>query len=863
MEPGSTISHFRLLRKLGAGGMGEVYLAEDDTLKRTAALKLMANQIAGDSGWRKRFLEEARNASALNHASIATIYEAGLEGDTAYIAMEYVEGVTLRNRLRKPLPMNDAIHIARQMAEALAAAHRSGIVHHDIKPANIMLRADGVAKVLDFGLARKQSPHAVAAGSEDAEPTLAGATATATGGFSGTPGYAAPEQLQLAQTDARTDLFALGAVIYEMLAGKPPFQGKNVYELCNAVLSETPTPVETIRKDTPPMIARVVGRCLEKDRARRYQCAADVALDLISSPQRSLEAPAGRARPSWYALAGVAIGAFALGASLLFFHQPGRGYWKLPASPPKQLLRRAGYVTDAALSPDGKQFVYVSRPNADPKGWDLYLQSLSGGDPHPLTNDGVAKTEPHFSPDGNRVLFNRGSSLYALDLPAGLPRVLMDDATMGEWSPDGSQLAFIRSSTHQVMVAGADGQNPRAVEVAAGVRPRRVSWSPDGKTLAFVDTSDDTLYTVHPSGGRARQVSALTNVQSAIFTPDGQFFLMIKGLGLSASLYQAPVSGGEAMPFAVGTSLPSMISLSRDGQRFLATLFRLQLHIMSTEPGPEMAENKFRQVVSGDSPAMSVALSPDEKQIAYEVLRGATTDIWIADASGSNARQLTTDVFRASSPAWSPDGKAIAFFGTRHGPASPSDVQLWTVRLDEGVSRSLPAMDGETGFISYGADGKHLIFQRKKDNNRNIWWVPLDGGAPAALTTDGVSKMPRAAPVDASVAFVRESEPKRYEICILDPATGRSRVVVASDVLAKLGFEGGTFRYSRDGKELFFNSRDGLFEVGVNGGVPRKFSFAFPVSGTDFEVFADRRTIIFQTMWNTRTAEPWLYDDLR
>ncbi len=855
-----TIGHYRLLRKLGAGGMGEVYLAEDSTLKRPAAVKLLPAEVAGDSAWRKRFLQEARTASALNHASIATIYEAGAEGDLAYMAMEYVEGVTPRERLKRPLPVQEAVGIARQVAQALAVAHRAGIVHHDIKPANIMLPTGGGVKVLDFGLARRQ----LTPGSATEGQTQTQVTATAAGagsGFSGTPGYAAPEQLQPGATDARADLFALGAVLYEMLAGRPPFPGRNVFEVCHAVLAGTPPPVGSLRRDTPPALSRLVARCLEKDRAARHQCAADLALDLEVALQQgpdlvSRGADRGRRR-LWMAAAALLLG-IALGASLLLWRRPQRTYWKLPTAPPKHVLRHSGDVLGAGLAPDGSQFAYIL------KG-ELYLQAIGGGEPRKLTDD--ATFIPRFSPDGNRIIFVRGWSkpaLYVLDLPAGIPRLLVEEAESGLWSPDGSKLAFIRPRPGELelFVADAQGRQPRSLGPVKRHNPRYpgFSWAPDGKSLAVAH--DKKIYVVSVDGGSRRELAGsgglaqagVEDVKDVVFTPDGEFIIAQFWRADGWSLWQLPARGGVPVPFLVGP-YHSDLTISRDGRKVLVGLEIRESHIMVAEVAAERAQGKgIRQITFGGTMQSDVALSPDERRIAYLERGGGQLDIWIADTDGTDARQLTVGADRPRGPTWSPDGKTIAFSSERKG-------ELWTVRLAEGRPQPFPTVEGEKGWTSYTSDGKHIVFQVTKKHARDIWLAPVEAGQARALTNDGASMAPRASPVGTAVAYLRKTAPDSYEVRILDYASRQDRLVATPEALSKFGrFPVHSPRWSRDSRHLFLAAELGVLRVRAEGGSPEKFSFPLGYR-EDFEVFSDQRRIMFAK--ETFSIQPRLYDDLQ
>jgi Tol biopolymer transport system component/tRNA A-37 threonylcarbamoyl transferase component Bud32 len=488
---GETIAHYEILSKIGEGGMGVVYKARDTHLDRIVAIKTLAEAKASDPDRKRRFVQEAKSASALNHPNIVTIYEIANDDGIDYIAMEYIGGSTLDRLIgRRGMLLSQALRFAIQIADALARAHAAGIVHRDLKPSNIMVTPDGLVKLLDFGLAKLIEPE----DSSERSPTVTmdaaiAAPKTLQGMVAGTAAYMSPEQTEGKVVDTRSDIFSFGCVLYEMISGRRAFQGSSQLSTMHSILTEEPVPPSRVAESVPGELERVVLHCLRKDRARRFQHMEDVKTLLEglleeSESGRLAIAPSslGRTRPrSWKAGAAVAITvglAAAAGTWLMTRNKPGPSAIAVL----EQVTRDVGYSTDPALSPDGKLLAFAS-DRAGQGSLDIWLKQIGGGDPIRLTTDPATDRSPSFSPDGTRIVFSssrQGGGIYVVPALGGVEMRVSGPGETPRISPDGRSIAF----THldKVYTIPAGGGEPRRV---AGdlIWERNAIWTPDGEHL--------------------------------------------------------------------------------------------------------------------------------------------------------------------------------------------------------------------------------------------------------------------------------------------------------------------------------------------------------------------------------------------
>jgi Tol biopolymer transport system component/tRNA A-37 threonylcarbamoyl transferase component Bud32 len=763
--PPQRISHYTLLEKLGAGGMGEVYKAHDSVLDRVVALKILPQRMLDSPDRVRRFLQEAKAASALNHPNIVTIYEVGevSAGSSAvqFIAMEFIDGETLRARLRRERDARRLLPLCAQVADGLAKAHAAGIVHRDLKPENIMVTHDGFAKVVDFGLA-KLVENPLGAPSDATRPL-----ATEAGTLMGTTGYMSPEQVRGETVDARSDIFSMGAILYEVLTGRHPFAGGSVLDTLHHIVYSEPPPVRELSSSISPELQRILRRCLAKDPEERYQSIKDLAIDLREAARPDAAEPAAPPAPAvrgrWLVL-GLLLAAVLAGVVW-------GGYRALqrPAPAPRQnrivRLTNNGRSINAAISPDGKYVAHVV--------WDLGRQSLWVRQVATTSNIQVVPPKQMryagltFSPDGNYIYYVAQNEnvptgiVYRIPVLGGDPRKLVVDADSPVTvSPDGRRIAFMRFMPNAgecgVFVSGADGTGERKLaSLKGGDQYGRVAWSPDGKRIA-----------TSRSLGKGRSVRIVTlDVETGAETPihrelwyrvaglawlgDGSG-LLVAGTDKSSrpsQIYELSYHGGKARRISNDANEYAGVGVTADSR----TLVTVQADAVSNLwIVPVDDPSRRRPITSGGGKYRDVSWTRDG-HLLVSSREGGNWDIWSIDVDGRNAKQLTADAASNSVATASPDGRSIVFVSDRAGNA-----QLWKMDRDGGNQRPL-TFGIEEQFPSFTPDGAWVVYSSASKGKFTLWKVPAAGGTPVQVSAR-FSFGPEVSPDGRFIAFTDISD---------------------------------------------------------------------------------------------------------
>ena len=719
---GRILGHYRVVERIGGGGMGVVYRAEDLRLARTVALKFLPPELTRDPEAKVRFLQEARAASALDHPNICTIHEVGETDDgRLYLVMPCYDGETLRQRIeRGPLSIDEATDIAQQIARGLSKAHRSGIAHRDIKPANLMVTNDGVVKILDFGLAK-----------------LAGAAAiTRTGSSVGTPAYMSPEQARGEDVDHRTDLWSLGVVLYEMLAGRRPFRGEHEQAVLYSIFNEAPKPLSEARPDAPPELVKIVDGLLAKDPEERYPTVDGPLGDLRALRGEPMTAtvrtdtvgtaPPARRRSGTWAAPAVAGLALAGVVGFLLVRAGGPAGRAAPVQANfARLTDQEGSETFPSLSPDGGELVYVKATS--PGNLDLYHQRVGGSNPRNLTEDSAgADTQPAFSPDGQQIAFHSdrdGGGLFLMGATGESVRRLTDMGFNPAWSPDGREIVFATEGVSGPLERRLDNSQLWTVSVATGekrlvfkgdaVQP---SWSPHGHRIAFwglpEGSTERVVWTVPAGGGEPVRVTSGGHLDwNPVWSPEGRHLYFVSDRSGTMNLWRVPVdeeSGrvlGEPEPVTSSPLSLGLVSLSRDGRKIVygTNESKSNLERIALDPSRGEVVGSPAPVTQGSRAVRSASTSPDGQWIAFDT-SFPQEDLFVVRPDGTGQRQLTNDAARDRVPRWSPDGSRILFYSDRGG-----GYGAWTIRPDGSGLQPLPHGSAAPFYSPlWSPDGKRL-----------------------------------------------------------------------------------------------------------------------------------------------------------
>ena len=743
LSTGTRLGPYEITTPLGAGGMGEVYRARDTRLDRIVAIKILPAETAARPDVRQRFEREARAVSSLNHPHICTLHDIGQQDGIDYLVMEYLEGETLAERLKKgPLPLKQALRIATEVAGALERAHRSGITHRDLKPGNIMLTKDG-AKVLDFGLAKMT---AVAQTTEAGATLTIPAFVTAQHTVMGTPYYMAPEQVQGQEADSRADIFAFGCVLYEMLSGRRPFDGKSSAGVMAAVLEKDPEPLaSSVAGPATTRLDWLIRRCLEKDADARFQNIHDVRLELDNDAAlpESASTSERRNRREWMAWLVTGLCLVALGGAI----------WKLRRPGPRPGLQLARLTWDAgvsawpAISPDGKLLAYASdRDGQD--NLDLYVQQIPGGRPVRITQTSEDETEPSFSPDGASIAFTKaGDSIYVVPALGGEPRLLARGGHTPRFSPDGNWVAYwsglitsgnpTAEGSGRIYVISTSGGTPRPIHPEFPMA-RWPVWSPDGRSLIFQGVApgpgshawERLDYWVTPLEGGAVKSSGLAarlrkaKLPGLLFnltcwTSEGLFFNPPLGEdvswgGMQKNIYRATLdkngTAGDVVQVTAGTAQDVDAAIARNGRMVFASGGqRLNVWGVPIDGNSGKVRGKPYRITEGVAPTIHPDLSPDGKKLLFDSQRNGYSEVWMRDLATGKEVVVAT----------SPGGAGGGFFLPSSGR-----IRYWTLK----GNYVLDLVSGESRKIEMGAgafDRTEQIALVRHDTP-NAAWDALD-----------------------------------------------------------------------------------------------------------------------------------------
>ncbi len=751
---GQTISHYKITEKLGEGGMGVVYKAQDTKLDRPVALKFLAPHLLRDEEGRKRFEREAKAAAKLDHPNICTVYEIDEVDGRTFIVMAFLEGRPLSEQIQEgPLKLPEALSIAIQMAEGLEAAHAKGITHRDIKPDNVMLMSGsrGLVKLMDFGLAQ-----------------LAGSSKfTREGTTLGTVNYMSPEQAEGAPTGQATDIWSLGVVLYEMVAGQRPFRGDFDRAIVYSIMNEPAELLTAVRTGVPKELERVVNKYLAKKPEQRYHHIDELLGDLQAvrqelepQPSRVATKPAAAKRTSPALIgAGVVVLLAVLGLGWWF----GRSSEPSVEGPPLTSVpftSLAGMESQPAFSPNGEDVAFVWN-GAQQDNYNIYVKRLGSESPLRLTTHPDADFSPTWSPDGREIAFARRSANHkeVIVVPAlgGPERKLADfegfpfrPRVRGvlAWSPDGKFLAVLdRVSLREpwgIFLLSIDTREKQRLTSPPRGIDRYPAFSSNGRYLAFARFSSAWVADIHvlpldddgaPSGEERRLTNDQPDIQGLDWTADSRSVVFSSNRLGGQRLWRMPVSGDEPELLGVTGEDASFPSVSRQGSRLAYVRTALDNNIWRIV-GPlarEREPDRRERLIASTREDYSPHYSADGKRIVFDSNRSGTEEVWVCDSDGTNPVQLTSfGGPPVGVPKWSPDGEWISFDSRKEG-----DANIYVIRASGGPARRLTLHPGYDGRSSWSRDGRWLYFCSRRSGDPQIWKIPAEGGEAVPVTRNG------------------------------------------------------------------------------------------------------------------------------
>ncbi len=879
LDIGRSFSHYRIVSKIGEGGMGEVYLAEDTELGRQVALKVLLSEVAGDEDRVRRFVQEAKAASALNHPNILTVYEIGTFEDSRFIATELIKGQTLRDRMRRDaMTLREVLDVAMQVAAALNAAHSAGIVHRDIKPENIMLRDDGFVKVLDFGLAKLAADPNATADSEDATRAQVN---TKPGVVMGTVAYMSPEQARGKETDARCDIWSLGIVMYEMLTKRTPFAGETTSDSIAAILKQEP---ELLGPETPSELQRIIRKSLQKNADERYQTVKDLLLDVkslkrelefsdelersrvphatgsanvstgqmtenatamhsdLNSTQNSMpqhrssaEYVVGEIKAHKWAVAGVA--AFLLlmiGTIFGIYKYSGAGISAKKefslAEAKITKLTTSGKASAVAISPDGKYVVHVQDDGGQQS---LYMRQVATqSNVQILPPAPINLSQLQFSPDGNYIYYfaigrvSPRGELFQLPTLGGSPKKILENLNGHiSFSPEGSRFVFDRKVTdteQAVFVVNIDGKNE---EKLTGSKPSEfydnIAWSPDGKKIVYESWDMSPRCILLELRVADRTVRQLTDqswpaIFGLVWMSDGGSLLM-----LALEKPDGPVQIWQ-ISYPGGPAK----QLTNDPDGFSAISIAADSGTLAVVKSitnsnifvaPYSDQSQFHQVTSGSGKADNFPSWAPNGRIFFDSTVSGNEDIWTVNLDGSDLRRITND--GATMPSVSPDGRSIVFSSIVTGN------HIWQMNIDGSNARQITKGENFELEPKYSQDGGSIYYLVTFPSENQVWRIPADGiGEPAKVFDKQIFSF-CISPDNKLIAYSYQDDDKGPNRLAIVPIDGGSPI----QTFPLPSKSGESLRWTPDGRNIVYldtspNGVGNLLAQPVKGGEPKKLT---------------------------------------
>ena len=873
---------YEIVAPIGAGGMGEVYRARDTRIGRDVAFKVLPPAFALDGDRLRRFELEARAAGTLNHPNLVTVYDLGTDNGTPYVAMELLEGETLREKMELNgsavrLPIRKAIDYSVQIANGLAAAHEKGIVHRDLKPENIFITKDGRAKILDFGLAKLKL--GTDEGKTDA---LTAQRDTSPGTIVGTAGYMSPEQVRGQQVDHRSDIFSFGAILYEMLSGRRAFKGDSSVETMNAILKEDPPDLSAADGSIPPVIDLVVRHCLEKNREERFQSARDLAFDLErissvsgSSPALTVSKTRGRR------IAPAIIAVIAVIAIAVAWRAGYRVTTAVRAASSartfKLLTNQVGVQDFPSFAPDGKTFVYVSKASGKA---DIYFKRVDGRNAINLTKDSHSDdTQPAFSPDGSEIAFRSerdGGGIFIMGATGESVRRLTDFGFNPTWSPDGSQIAVSTESTAlqpqsrpgSALIDVIDvrtGAKREVVDLAHdGVQP---NWSPHGDRIAYWSIigggGQRDLFTVDPHAANPRQtIVRVTNDPALdwnpVWSPDGKYLYFGSDRDGTMNLWRLPMNehSGKSLGPPESALLPTRFAAHFSFARNTGALAYGNVNVSDSiwrvpfDPVSLRVTGEPTAIIGGVTLLLRFEggnpISRDGEWITFSNI-GGQEDLFLARTDGSEIRQLTNDPEKDRGPSWSLDGKRLYFYSQR-----PDRYEVWSIGVDGSGLRQVSHTTGESFLWPRMMPDGHTLCVF---NVRDTYLMPLNPDG-TATRVEPLPPMPN--PGDHFTSPSLSPDGKRFVgsagFVMFGSTPGLWIYSLDSKRYEQLINRGDYAQWLPDGKRLLFRDGDKLATIDFASKKVGPIPLPRPI--TSFALAPDGHALYFQE--RTSEADIWM-----